>query len=375
MRPGGVTDRTEARGRPDWVVLGAALLLTGVGLVLVYSTASPLGFEHGRGTGLSYLRRSAVYALLGVVSALVATRAHPGQVRKLAYPALVGSAALLLLVWLPPLGHAIKGAHRWVRLGPLGFQPSEFAKLALVVFLAHSLAKRGPKVTSFAYGFLPNVLLPAVPIALVLAEPDLGTAALLGAVVLTMAYAGGVRVRHLAVGVLPVLPLVGYLLWFVDFRRGRILAFLDPWSHAQGAGFQLVQSLLAFGVGGLWGVGLGAGRQKLYYLPEAHTDFILSVWAEERGLVGVLVLLAAVAVLVGRGFAIALRQSDPFCRLLAVGISTWLGLQAGLNALVVTGCLPTKGIPFPFLSYGGSGLLVCLTAAGLLAGLGREEVR
>ncbi|MEW6487796.1 MAG: putative lipid II flippase FtsW [Thermodesulfobacteriota bacterium] len=362
----------EAR-RTDWIVLGTALLLTGVGLVLVYSTSSPLAFGREGADPASYLKRSLAYAAVGVTGALVAARIPAPWLRRLAYPALGLATVLLVLPWVPPVGQAINGAHRWVRLGPLGFQPSELAKLALVLFLAHSLAKRGERVRSFGYGYLPHVVLPAVPIGLVLIGPDLGTAVLLAAVVAVTAFAGGVRLRHLAAGLLPVLPLVAYLLWFVPFRRDRILAFLDPWSHAQGAGFQLVQSLLAFGAGGVWGVGLGAGRQKLHYLPEAHTDFILSVWAEERGLVGVALVLALVAVLVWRGYVIAWRQEDPFRRHLATGISTWLGLQAALNALVVTGCLPTKGLPFPFLSYGGTGLVVCLTAAGLLAGLARRE--
>jgi cell division protein FtsW len=152
-----------------------------------------------------------------------------------------------------------------------------------------------------------------------------------------------------------------------------VYAFLDPWEHADKVGFQLVQSLLAFGTGGVWGVGLGAGRQKLHYLPEAHTDFILSIWAEEGGLVGVVFVLVVFALLVWRGFAISLREEDPYRRLLGTGITTWLALQAALNALVVMGCLPTKGISFPFLSYGGSGLVVTLGAAGILAGLGRKE--
>jgi cell division protein FtsW len=360
-------------GRTDRVILACALLLTALGIVLVYSTSSPLAFGKAGVDSTSYLKRSLAFAVLGIAAAYGATRLSAASLRRLAYPGLVGATVLLLLPWVPSVGQAVNGAHRWVRLAGLGFQPSEFLKLALVVFLAHSLAKRGDRVTSFAYGYLPHVLVPAIPIGLVLLEPDLGTAALMAAVVLVTAFAGGVRVRHLLTGLLPLLPLVGYLLWFVPFRRERILAFLHPWDHAQGAGFQLVQSLLAFGSGGAWGVGLGASRQKLYYLPEAHTDFILSVWAEERGLVGVIFVLAVLAVLVWRGYTIALRQEDPFRRLLATGLSTWLGLQAAFNALVVTGCLPTKGLPFPFLSYGGTGLVVTLTAAGLLAGLGRTQ--
>jgi cell division protein FtsW len=217
------------------------------------------------------------------------------------------------------------------------------------------------------------MLIPAIPLGLILAEPDLGTAALITAVVFAMTFAGGVRAAHLGLAMAPAAILAVGLVMFVPWRLARVLAFLDPWKHSQGVGFQLCQSLVAFGTGGFWGVGLGASRQKLYYLPEAHTDFILSIWAEEMGMVGVLAVLLLAAVLVFRGYRIAARQSDPFARLLAVGITTWIGLQAGLNALVVTGCLPTKGLSFPFLSYGGTGLIACLAAAGLLAGLGRES--
>lgn len=360
------------RRRPDLWILGAALALTGLGVVLVYSTSSPLTF--GREHAWGYLRHSLAYAALGLGACFAALKTPPETLRRLAYPGLALAVALLCLPLLPG-GVEVNGARRWVRVAGFGFQPSEAAKLAVVIFLAHSLAKRGDRVASFGYGFLPNVLIPAVPLALILCEPDLGTSVLLAAVVFAMAYAGGVQARHLAIAAVPGILLTAALVVFAPWRLARVLAFLDPWKYARTAGFQLVQSLLAFGNGGVWGVGLGAGTQKLYYLPEAHTDFILSVWAEECGLVGVLCVLAAAALLVGRGFVIAARQTDPFRRLLATGISTWLGLQAGLNALVVTGCLPTKGLPFPFLSYGGSGLVVTLAATGILAGLHREGER
>ena len=361
----------EPRFRADWAVLGSAFLLTGIGLVLVFSTSSPLTFGKAGADAASYLKRSLLFAAIGVACCLALRQVPAEALRRLAYPALGIAVVFLCLVWIPPFGQAIKGAHRWIRLAGVGFQPSEVAKFALVIFLADSLARRGERVRNFVHGYLPNVLIAGVPILLVLLGPDLGTAALLAAIVGATAYAGGVRLRHLAASVLPAVPVVFCLLWFVSFRRERILAFLDPWKYEQTTGFQLVHSLLAFGAGGVWGVGLGAGHQKLYYLPEAHTDFILSVWAEERGLVGVLAVLAAMAFFVWHGYAIARAQDDPFRRLLAAGITSWIGLQAALNALVVTGCVPTKGLPFPFLSYGGTGLVVSLAAAGVLAGLGR----
>jgi cell division protein FtsW len=364
---------TEHGVRADWAVLGSALLLTGIGLVLVFSTSSPLTFGKAGADAASYLKRSLLFALIGVACCFALVRVPSEALRRLAYPGLGIAVLSLCLVWVPPFGQAVKGAHRWIRVAGIGFQPSELAKFALVIFLADSIARRGERVRSFTRGYLPNVVIAGVPILLVLLEPDLGTAVLLAVIVVTTAFAGGARIRHLAASLLPALPAVFCLLWFVNFRRERILAFLDPWKYEQTTGFQLVHSLLAFGSGGFWGVGLGAGRQKLYYLPEANTDFILSVWAEERGLVGVLAVLGVMALFVWRGFAIARAQDEPFRRLLAAGITSWIGLQAALNALVVTGCVPTKGLPFPFLSYGGTGLVVSLAAAGVLAGLARED--
>jgi cell division protein FtsW len=243
-----------------------------------------------------------------------------------------------------------------------------------VIFLAYSLAKRGDKVRSFLYGFLPNVVLPGLLIGLVLLE-DLGTAVHLSLVVLAVAYAGGIRLGHLILGMAVAAPLAYCQVRFVPFRWERILAWRDPFAYATGAGFQLTQSLLAFGAGGLWGVGLGDSRQKLFYLPEGHTDFVLSILAEELGLGGVLSVLLLTALLVLCGFRIAQRQTEPFRRLLATGIVAWIGLQAGLNALVVTGGLPTFGLSFPFLSYGGSGFVASWAAMGVLAGLARNEHR
>lgn len=351
---------------PDLIVTTIAMMMTAVGLLMVYSTSSLMPGN--------YFQRSLAYAAIGFIGFMVASRVEPEVMRKFAYQGLLVVSLLLILVWIPGIGVKAKGASRWIRLPGFQFQPSELAKLAVVVFLAHSLAKRDPeKLRTFNFGFLPHVVIPGVPILLVLAEPDMGTAVVLGLLVFVMTFVGGIRIKHLAIAAGPASFIAACLVWFVPYRRERFLAFLDPWQHAQTSGHQLVQSFLAFGAGGLWGVGLGAGKQKLHYLPEAHTDFILSIWAEETGLMGVLTILALFAVLVWRGYMISLRQTDPYRRLLAMGITTWLALQASLNSLVVMGCLPTKGLPFPFLSYGGTGMVVTLTATGILAGLGRRE--
>jgi len=365
----------KAKYSPDMGVMLLALLLCCIGIVLVFSTSSLIGYGREGADAAFYLKRSVVHTCLGLCAMYGASKIKPQYMVHAAYPALIASVLFLCLPWIPGIGRSVNGAARWARLPGLSFQPSDVAKLGLIVFLAHSLAKRGDAIKSFAYGFLPNLLLASVPIALVLVEPDLGTAVLMAGVAVSMAFAAGVRLRHLGLLFLTAAPFVWGLLWFVDFRRARILAFLDPWKHAKGAAYQLVQSLVAFGVGGVWGVGLGAGKQKLHYLPEAHTDFILSVLAEERGLIGIIAVLIIVSALIWRGFGIAARQTDPFCKYFAAGIVSCLGLQAALNSLVVMGCLPTKGFPFPFLSYGGTGLVINLTAVGFLAGLGARRAR
>ncbi len=351
---------------PDLLVTTIVMMLTTMGLVMIYSSSSLMPGN--------FFLRSVAFAAVGFLCFLGASRIDPERLRPFVYPGIILISLMLLMVWVPGLGVRTKGAARWIRLPGFQFQPSELAKLAIVLFLAHSLAKRDQeKLKTFNFGFLPHVMIPGVPILMILAEPDLGTAVVLGMLVFVMCFFGGVRVTHLAGAAGPAIFAAGCLVWFVPFRRQRFLAFLDPWEKAQTAGHQLVQSFLAFGAGGVWGVGLGAGKQKLHYLPEAHTDFILSILAEEVGLVGVVVVLTLMALLVWRGYGIAIRQQDPFKRLLAAGITTWLGVQAGLNSLVVMGCVPTKGLPFPFLSYGGTGMVVTLTAAGLLAGMGRKE--
>lgn len=351
---------------PDLIVTTIVMLMTTIGLLMVYTTSSLMPGN--------YFLRSVVYALIGCACYIGASRVNPDFLRKFAYPGLAIVTILLIAIFIPGLGIKAKGATRWLKLPGFQFQPSEVAKLAVVIFLAHSLAKRDEeKLKTFAYGFLPHVVIPGIPLLLILKEPDMGTAMVLGFLVFTMAFVGGIRLKHLALASLPASFIAGCLVWFVPYRKERFLAFLDPWQHAQTSGHQLVQSFLAFGAGGVWGVGLGAGKQKLHYLPEAHTDFILSIWAEETGLVGVTLVLALFSVLVWRGYWISVRQSDPYRRLLAMGITTWLALQASLNSLVVMGCLPTKGLPFPFLSYGGTGMVVTMTAAGILAGLGRKE--
>jgi cell division protein FtsW len=255
----------------------------------------------------------------------------------------------------------------------MNLQPSELAKVVAVLYLAHSMVRKGPRITTFALGVLPHLIVIGAMAALVVAEPDFGTAALLGVTLFAMLFAGGVRWWHLALPVLPIVPLVIYAISSSPYRLRRVMVFLDPWEYPRDAGFQLVQSFLAFGSGGLFGAGLGESKQKMFYLPEAHTDFIFSVIGEELGLVGGLVLVGLFALLAVRGLRVALRHPTPFGRLVAFGVTTMIVLQAGINMAVVLGLLPTKGLALPFVSYGGSAMLGEMTAVGVLLALSRES--
>ncbi|HEY3348025.1 MAG TPA: putative peptidoglycan glycosyltransferase FtsW, partial [Nitrospirota bacterium] len=298
--------------------------------------------------------------------------------RKLKY----ATPPLLILIFLLLIGALLgperNGARRWIAFGGFGFQPSELAKPVLLMFLAASLAKRGAKLGDFATGVFPYLVISGTFALLIVFEPDLGTAALVGAVTIMMLYAAGARVKHLAMLGLAVLPVLYYELFHVGFRAKRLMAFIDPWQDPLGTGFQTIQSFLAFGGGGLTGLGLGESRQKLLFLPEPHNDFIFSVIGEELGFIGAIAVMMLFVVFVFIGFRLAVRCNDGMGRLLAFGLTGMIGLQALINMGVATGLFPNKGMPLPFISYGGSSVFVMLASVGLLlsvARLNRASIR
>ncbi|MBS1111224.1 MAG: cell division protein FtsW, partial [Anaeromyxobacteraceae bacterium] len=258
------------------------------------------------------------------------------------------------------------GARRWIDLGFIRFQPAEAAKVVLVLYLARSLARKKERMRQFSIGFLPHLAVTGLLVVLVLAEKDLGTAVILLVVLLVMLFAGGVKIGYLLASVALAIPVGWYLIAGTPYRMQRITAFLDPWQHRDGIGFQIVESLLGIGNGGWLGQGLGEGKGKLFYLPAAHTDFIAAVIAEEVGLVGMSLLVLLFAVLVWRGFRATALAPDAFGCYLALGLTTLIGSQARVHLAVVLGLLPTKGLTLPFVSYGGSSLMTMLAAAGIL---------
>ncbi|MGE0710507.1 MAG: putative lipid II flippase FtsW [Planctomycetota bacterium] len=348
--------------------------LTALGVVLVYSSTSE-GIARELADVTLFLRRQLLWVALATGVFVLARTADLEWLRRRAHWILLGAALLLVAVLVPGLGKKINGARRWIRIAGFNGQPSELAKLALIVYVSSWCASNRERLRSFV-GILPILGVIGLMLGLVVVEPDMGTALLLGAVSTTLLLAAGVKLRHLfAVGA----PGAGILFLFaltrLDYIWRRIGAFMDPDSDPAGAGFQTRQALIALGSGGLWGKGLGASGQKLLFLPEVHTDYIFALVGEELGLVGALAVVAAFLGIVLYGLRAIDRAKDEFSFLLATGIVTTLGIQALLNVAVATGSVPPKGIALPFLSFGGSSLLAAAAAAGLLARVAADGQR
>jgi cell division protein FtsW len=268
----------------------------------------------------------------------------------------------------------IRGVTRWIKVGPFPFQPSELAKLSIVIFLAHSLSKRKDNIKDFKFGFLPNIIVPGIIIALIIKEPDFGTGLFVISITYILLFIGGVKILHIILSFIGLIPVIYYLTFNVNYRMNRILSFINPWTDARNTGFQLTQSLLGFGSGGFFGRGIGCGREKLFYLPDPHTDFILSVIGEELGFIGVLIVILLFLIIIIIGFRIALKSSDLFGSYLAIGITVMIGLQGLINMGVALGILPTKGIPLPFISYGGSSFTINMVAIGMLLNISSKTL-
>lgn len=344
------------------VLVLVTLGLVAFGLVMVYSATSAAA-ALGDGNPIEYLERQTVYALLGVVLMAAASRLDYHRLRYVAPPLLLTALALCAAVLV--VAPEINGARRWLLLGPVSFQPSELAKLALCLFAAAYLARRRAPRT-LGELFKPLGLVTLVFSGLILLEPDLGTTITLFGMVLAILLVAGTPVRLLALATAFAGVAAVVAIWAEPYRRARFFSFLDPWSDAQGDGFQIVQAMIGIGSGGLTGSGLGEGVQKVLYLPEAHTDMIFAVVGEELGLVGSVLVIGAFAAFALAGFRVALRCRDPFGKLLATGITALVCGQAAVNLAAVLGIAPLTGIPLPFVSYGGSSLVVLLSGVGVL---------
>ncbi len=358
--------------RIDLVLLAATLALCVLGIVMVYS-ASAVSAHSRMGDSAFYLKRQALAFGVGILGMIGVLKIGYRRLAFFAYPVLLLSIALLIAVLIPGVGSMAGGARRWIRLPGFSLQPGEFAKMALVIYLAYSLAKKREKVKIFSIGFLPHCIITAILAVLALVEPDFGTAVTMGLILFALLFAAGAKISYLIGSILLALPLAYHLIASSPYRMKRILAFMDPWTYRRDVGYQIAESLMSIGSGGVTGLGLGDGRQKLFFLPEAHTDFIFSIIGEELGLLGVTMVIALYGVIVWRGSRAVLNSSESFGAYLALGITVFIGSQAVVNMAVVMGMLPTKGLTLPLVSYGGSSLVVCLIAVGLLLSIGQSR--
>ena len=346
-----------------WLFL-ATLALVCVSVVMVYSASALVALERYEQPDL-FVTKQVMRAMLGLaVLSIVMKIDYRTYRNETLIWALVGGVGVLLVAVL--FSAPINGSRRWFSIGPLGIQPSELAKIVAIVFTAAVLERRMHRVNELKYSLLPIAIVIGGLVGLILIEPDLGTAILLLAVIGLMVFVAGISYRYIFGTVLLALPALYVLVWSAEYRRRRLLAFLDPWADPLGDGFQVIQSMIAIGTGGVTGKGLMGGVQKLFYLPEPHTDFIFAVLSEELGLVGATVIVACFCVIAWRGLRAAIYAPDPFGALLALGLTMMIVLQAFVNISVVMGLLPTKGITLPLVSSGGSSLLVNLLAMGVL---------
>ena len=364
-------DREVAASRTDEFIVGIVVGLVSLGLVLVYS-ASSVYAQRNFGDAELFLRAQLRACAVGGVACLVLMRTSTEWLRDNALKIFLACTALCVLVLIPGIGHVAGGARRWLQLGPLGFQPSELAKMSVIVMLAAVLAKREKKQGKAGKLLVP-VMLTQVPVALILAETDLGTALVIELIMFTMIFAAGLRLRTIAVMALAALPVFYHLVMGTPFRLQRMLGYIDPWAYRSTVGYQVTEALISIGSGGIFGLGLGDGKHKLFFLPEAHTDFIFAILGEELGLVGILALLTGFGLFIWRGLKIASEAKDPFAAYVAVGIVALIGVPAIFNVCVATGLLPCKGLPLPFVSYGGSNLLTALAGTGMLLRIAREK--
>lgn len=360
----------------DKYLLLIMALLVCFGALMIYSSTSvitPLLAKRNI-TEFYYFKRHLFTMVLGILIMGLTYQVNPHTLRKAAVPLLVCSFILLALVFIPGLGVTAGGARRWIRLWPTTFQPSEFVKLAMVIFLARYLSMPGYNTESFV-SFVKPLAVMVVFQVVFLKQPDFGSTMSLAFLTLAMLFISGMSLRYMAIILLLSVPVI-YKLVMEPYRLKRITSFLDPWKDPLGSGFQLVQSFIALGSGGLTGLGLGESRQKLSFLPASHTDFIFCLVGEELGLIGAGILILLFVLLFFRGISIAQKANDKFVYYLAYGITLMISVQALINFSVVTGVVPTKGLPLPFLSYGGSAMLVNMAAVGMLLRISRgdEEV-
>ncbi len=347
-----------------------SIVLICIGIVMIYSSSSIYAWER-YGDSFYFLKRHLFFLLAGLVLTFLVMLVDYRLFRKYARLLLWIAFVLLVLVLIPGVGREVSGARRWFRFKFISFQPAEFANLALIIYISDFICRKQDKIKLLLKGFLPPICVLVAIALLILLQPDLGTVIALGSVVLIMLFVSGSRGSYILSLLLCSLPALYLLVFKVPYRRVRILAFLNPWLDPKGTGFQIIQSQIAIGSGGLFGRGLGHSQQKLFYLPAAHTDFIFSIIGEELGLAGTLGIIALFAIFIQQGLKIIKNAQDKFGYFLALGLVLMISLKAIVNIGVSCGVFPTKGLPLPFISYGGSSLIFDLVSLGILINIAR----
>ncbi len=341
-----------------------------VGLLAVYSASFAVGYLEFGDTNY-FVTRQAIFALIGVGVLVLFMRLDYRRLRALSVPMMLLALAGLLAVLIPGLGVERNGASRWLELGPLSVQPSEFAKLALIVYISAWLASRGSQISNFSLGFIPFVLMVGLVGGLIISEPDMGTTIIILLTAGTLFFVAGAPLTHLGL----LMAAGGVISWAIivskEYQLDRLTSFVSPEADPQGVGFQIIQLLIALGSGGAAGLGWGASRQKFYYVPAAHTDGVFAILGEELGFIGLLAILSLFAFLLYRALRVTMRSRDQFAQLLAIGIVSWIAYQTLINIGGITRTIPLTGVPLPFLSYGGSSLISLMAAVGILLNLSR----
>ena len=359
-------------GQIDYGIFYTLCILLSIGVVMVYSASSFYAMFHNNDS-MYFFKRQLIWAIIGVISMTVMMSIDYHKLKKITPTLLICTIPLLIAVFFFP---AINGAKRWISLGPLSFQPSELTKYSVVMFLSFSIDLKCDKVKDFWHGLVPYLGVAGFFAALILAEHNMSIAAIIMIVTFIMLFVAGGKIKHLFGIILPALfTLAIFFIFSSDYRRERMLNFIDPWKDAADAGYQLIQSFLALGSGGLTGLGLGQSRQKTLYMPEPHNDFIFSIIGEEVGLIGCLFIIGLFLIFIWRGVKVAMNARDTYGKLLAMGITSIIAVQAIINIAVVTGSMPVTGVPMPFISYGGTSLVINLTAMGILLNISRQVER
>jgi cell division protein FtsW len=347
-----------------------SMMLICIGIVMIYSASSIYALNQYKDS-MFFLKRHLLFIFLGILATFFVMSFDYRKLKRFARPAMWVAFFLLVLVLVPHIGREVSGARRWFRFKFISFQPSSFACIAMIIYLADFIERKGNFIRTIRWGLAPVMVILGALSMLIVVEPDLGTTLAIGAVVFIMLYVSGVRLTYLGSIILSAVPALYFLIFRVPYRRMRILAFLNPWADPQGSGFQIIQSQVALGSGGIFGVGLGHSQQKLFYLPAAHTDFIFSIIGEELGMMGTIGVIILFIIFIKQGLTIVKHAPDKFGYCLSLGLVLLISLKAMVNIGVSCGVLPTKGLPLPFISYGGSSFMFDMVSVGLLMNVAR----